>query len=165
MNEIDPLDNRKCIILVSYHHNNTEKIAQAMSEVLNAIIINPKDFLRNKYQNSKILGLGSGIYGETHHKTLLDFVDKLTSVENEKVFIFSTAALTNTSKMKNDHSVLRKKLELKGYNIVDEFQCKGFNTNSFLKFFGGMNKGRPNKQDLNNAKNFATNYQRIDSKK
>jgi hypothetical protein len=39
--------------------------------------------------------------------------------------------------------------------ILDEFNCAGFNTNSFLKYFGGMNKGRPNTEDLQNAREFA----------
>jgi flavodoxin len=58
-------------------------------------------------------------------------------------------------KVAEDHSKLRKKLEVKGYLIVDEFACKGFNTNSFMKYFGGMNKGRPNAEDLKNAEEFA----------
>ena len=41
--------------------------------------------------------------------------------------------------------------------IIDEFGCRGFNTNSFLKFFGGLNKGRPNAEDLMNAEEFARN--------
>jgi flavodoxin len=41
--------------------------------------------------------------------------------------------------------------------IVDEFACKGYNTNSFLKYIGGMNKGRPNKEDLEHAEAFARN--------
>jgi flavodoxin len=41
--------------------------------------------------------------------------------------------------------------------IVDEFNCHGFNTNSFLKHFGGMNKGRPNDEDLKHAEEFAQN--------
>ena len=45
-------------------------------------------------------------------------------------------------KMLEDHSLLREKLESKGYLIVDEFNCAGYNTNSFLRFFGGSNKGR-----------------------
>ncbi|MFW9895091.1 MAG: hypothetical protein ACFFD7_04735 [Candidatus Thorarchaeota archaeon] len=53
--------------------------------------------------------------------------------------------------------MLRKKLQLKGYIIIDKFTCKGFSTNSFLKYFGGMNKGRPNKEDLKNAEQFAKN--------
>lgn len=63
-------------------------------------------------------------------------------------------------KVTKDHSLLRKKLQSKGYVIVDEFACKGFNTNSFLRFFGGMNKGRPNTDDLKNAEEFAQNLKR-----
>ena len=43
--------------------------------------------------------------------------------------------------------------------IVDEFTCAGFNTNSFIKLVGGMNKGRPNAQDLKNAEEFAQNLE------
>jgi len=51
--------------------------------------------------------------------------------------------------------VLREKLQAKGYMIVDEFNCHGFNTNSFLKYFGGMNKGKPDAEDLEHAEEFA----------
>jgi len=65
--------------------------------------------------------------------------------------------LTGEDKVAKDHSALREKLQSKGYIVVDDFQCKGFNTNSFMKFFGGMNKGRPNAEDLKNAEEFAMN--------
>jgi hypothetical protein len=45
----------------------------------------------------------------------------------------------------------------KGYVIVDEFACKEFNTDSFLKYIGGMNRGRPNAEELKNAEEFALN--------
>jgi flavodoxin len=51
--------------------------------------------------------------------------------------------------------VLREKLKSKGYWIIDEFSCPGLNTNSFLKLFGGINKGRPNTKDLKHAEEFA----------
>ncbi len=43
--------------------------------------------------------------------------------------------------------------------IIDEtlincFNCVGFNTNSFLWYTGGMNKGRPNAEDLKLAEEF-----------
>ena len=60
-------------------------------------------------------------------------------------------------KVANDHSTLREKLQSKGYVIVDEFACRGFNTNSFLRYLGGMNKGRPNAEDLKHAEEFAQN--------
>jgi flavodoxin len=55
------------------------------------------------------------------------------------------------------HTSLREKLQSKGYMIVDEFTCAGFNTNSFLKIFGGINKSRPNAEDLEHAEEFAQN--------
>jgi hypothetical protein len=52
---------------------------------------------------------------------------------------------------------LREKLQSKGYVIIDEFSWAGFNTNSFLTFFGGLNMGRPDAEDLKYAKEFAEN--------
>lgn len=59
------------------------------------------------------------------------------------------------AKVQKDHSLLRDKLTSKGFIIVDEFSCKGLNTNSFLKFFGGMNKGRSDSEDLKHVEEFA----------
>jgi hypothetical protein len=54
-----------------------------------------------------------------------------------------------------NHALLREKLVSRGYSVVVEFSCGGFNTNSFLKLFGGLNKGRPNAEDLRHAGDFA----------
>ena len=60
-----------------------------------------------------------------------------------------------------NHLLLREKLQSKGYTIIDEFSCAGFNTNSFLKLFGGLNKGRPDAEDLRHAHDFAENVKRL----
>ena len=148
---------KSLLVLYSYHHNNTQKIANVFTQVLKAQIKTPKQINLQELQNYNLIGFGSGIYGAKHHKSLLNLADKLPQVTNKKVFIFSTSALTGKEKMVDDHSSLKEKLQSKGYTIIDEFQCKGFNTNSFLKFFGGMNKGRPNTEDLKNAEEFVLN--------
>ena len=150
---------KSLLILYSYHHNNTQKIANVFTQVLKAQIKTPKQINPQELQNYDLLGFGSGIYGAKHHKAILNLVDKLPQVTNKKAFIFSTSALTGKDKIADDHSSLKEKLQSKGYTIIDEFQCKGFNTNSFLKFFGGMNKGRPNTEDLKNAKEFILNLE------
>jgi len=38
--------------------------------------------------------------------------------------------------------------------------CPGLNTNSFLKIFGGINKGRPNAKDFKQAEEFAQHLKR-----
>jgi len=148
---------KSLLVLFSYHHNNTEKIANVFAKVLEAHIITPQQIKTEELQEFSLIGFGSGIYGEKHHKLLLDLVDELPQVNNKKAFIFSTSAITGKAKVAKDHSLLREKLQSKGYVIVDEFACKGFNTNSFMKYFGGMNKGRPNAEDLKHAEEFAQN--------
>jgi len=156
---------KSLLALVSYHHNNTEKIAKVFAKVLNAHIKTPQQINPEKLDEYSLIGFGSGIYGEKHHKTLLDLADTLPYVTNKEAFIFSTSALTGKSKAAKDHSMLRDKLQAKGYRIVDEFQCKGFNTNSFMKWFGGMNKSRPNAEDLKKAEDFAQNLKHNIQKK
>ena len=156
---------KSLLILFSYHHNNTEKIANVFAKVLDAQIKTPQQINSEELQEYSLIGFGSGIYDYKHHKVLLDLADKLPRVTNRNAFIFSTSAIMGEAKVAKDHSTLREKLQFKGYMIVDEFSCKGFNTNSFLKLFGGMNKGRPNAGDLKHAEEFAQNLKRNLQKK
>jgi flavodoxin len=148
---------KSLLILYSYHHKNTQKIARVFAKVLDAQIKTPQQVNLEELQEYSLIGFGSGIYSEKHHEYLLDLADRLPPVTNKKAFIFSTSAIMGDAKVAKDHSPLREKLQSKGYIIIDEFSCKGFNTNSFLKLFGGMNKGKPNAEDLKNAEEFASN--------
>ncbi len=148
---------KSLLVLVSYHHNNTERIANVFAKVLDAQIKTPQQIDPEELQEYSLVGFGSGIYGAKHHELLLDLADKLPQVTNRKAFLFSTSAMLGEKKVAEDHSTLREKLQSKGYMIIDEFACKGFNTNSFMKYFGGMNKGRPNAEDLKHAEEFAHN--------
>ena len=148
---------KSLLVLYSYHHMNTEKIANVFAKVLDAQIRTPQQINPEELQEYGLIGFGSGIYSEKHHKLLLDLADSLPQVADKKVFIFSTSAIMGVAKVAKDHSLLREKLQSKGYMIIDEFACKGFNTNSFMKYFGGMNKGRPNAEDLKHAEEFAQN--------
>jgi flavodoxin len=147
-----------CLLVVfSYHHKNTEKIAEVFAKVLDAQIKTPRQIEPKELLDYSLVGFGSGIYGEKHHRTLFELADKLPQVADKKAFLFSTSGMMYDDKVAQDHSTLREKLLSKGYSIVDEFACLGFNTNSFLKYLGGMNKGRPNAEDLRNAEEFALN--------
>jgi flavodoxin len=146
---------KSLLVVYSYHHMNTEKVAKVFARVLDAQIKTPQQVDLKDIQEYDLVGFGAGIDSGKHYKPVLDFADKLPHVDNKNTFIFSTAALTKDKKRDKDHSALREKLESKGYLIVDEFQCKGFNTNSFMRFLGGMNRGRPNEKDLKNAEECA----------
>jgi len=158
------LSMKSLLVMFSYHHNNTEKIAKILAKVLYAQIKTPQQIIPEDLQEYSLIGFGSGIYDQKHHKNLLDLVDELPQVTNRKAFIFSTSGVTRKFAMDraidDPHLILREKLESKGYVIVDEYNCAGHNTNSFLKLFGGLNKGRPNIEDLKYAEEFAQNLQK-----
>ena len=139
---------KSLILLYSYHHNNTEKIAEVFSRVLDAQIKKTGDVTPHEVSGYDLVGFGSGIYSDKHHPSMMEFVDQLPHEPGKKAFIFSTAGMSSKGKTATDHSSIREKLEAKGYLVIGEFQCPGLNTNSFLKYFGGMNKGRPNAKDL-----------------
>jgi flavodoxin len=138
---------------------NTEKIAKVFSRVLNAEIKSALEIKLEELQQYSLVGFGSGIDSGKHYKYLLDLVDRLPEVTNKNAFIFSTHGspkiATNKEFIFKNHLVLREKLKTKGYRIIDEFSCPGLNTNSFLKLFGGINKGRPNTEDIKHAEEFA----------
>lgn len=138
------------IIYESVHHRNTQKIAKAIAKVLNATLLKPNEVDINNLKEYDLIGFGSGIYAWRHHRSLLKLANKLPTL-NKKAFIFSTAGSLSPS----NHNSLRKKLTKKYFKIIKEFSCKGFDTVGPLKLFGGINKGRPNEQDLENARAFA----------
>jgi flavodoxin len=148
---------KSLVIVISIHHDNTVKIGQTIAKVLNAPLKNPKKINPDDLNEFDMVGFGSGVYGAQHHESLLKLAESLPQISDKKAFLFSTGGISSERKALEDHKKLRVILESKGYVIVDNFQCKGFNTNSFLKYFGGMNKGRPNAVDHNNAEVFAQN--------
>ena len=111
------------------------------------------------YSDYDLVGFGSGIYSATFDASILDLADRLPQVNNKNAFLFSTygapAFIANREFVKNNHSQIREKLKSKGYTVIGEFGCAGWNTNSFLKYFGGLNKGKPDAEDLMNAEAFA----------
>jgi flavodoxin len=151
------------IVLYSYHHKNTEKVAEAIARALDAEIKTPQEVRPEELREYGLIGFGSGIYSEKLHETVLDLADRLPQVTGGKAFVFSTngapATLFSESmsrdQMAKNHRLIKEKLQAKGYAIVGEFTCAGFNTNSFLKHIGGINKGRPDAEDLKRAEEFA----------
>ncbi len=153
MNTNRPL--RTLLIVHSYHHHNTLKIADAFSKILNASIKAPNEIDKNDLGNYDLIGFGSGIDSGKHYPPLIALAHELHKENQKYGFIFSTSAVQGKLKVAKDHETLRSILVDKGYIILDEFSCKGFNTNSFLKYFGGMNKDKPDINDIENAEVFA----------
>jgi flavodoxin len=147
------------IVYKSYHYMNTERVAKAMAEVIEAQISKVEDVVPEALGEFDLLGFGSGIYGAKHHYALIELVETMPAMEKD-VFVFSTAGILR----KANHRVIREKLAEKGCHIVGEFTCTGqFAGTLRLKkdwtvvgeFVGEMNRGHPDEIDLDNARAFA----------
>jgi flavodoxin len=143
------------IIYISVHHGNTEKVAKAMANTLDATLLQVKQANASMLEQYDLIGFGSGIYFGKHHESLLDFVDKLPVLRNKKAFIFSTSGLRKIRLVHNFDKPLKGKLQRKGFDIIGEFSCRGLDTYRATKLVGGINKGRPNAKDLKQAEDFA----------
>ncbi len=154
---------KSLVVVCSFHHGNTEKVARVMAGVLRAEVRKPEDINPEELREYALVGFGSGIDSDSHYEALLHFADGLPAMSRGNAFIFSTCGMPVSIAGEGgierysvkSHKALRKKLIGKGFAIVGEYSCPGFNTNSFLRLLGGVNKGRPNAEDLGRAGEFA----------
>lgn len=144
------------IIYISVHHGNTERVAKVMANILDADLLQVKQADVSMLEQYGLIGFGSGIYFSRHHESLLDFVDKLPKLRNKKAFIFSTSGLRKIPFVHNFDKPLKEKLQRKGFDIIGEFSCRGLDTYRATRLVGGVNKGRPNAEDLKQAEDFAS---------
>jgi len=130
-----------------------------MSNTLNADLLQVEQVDVNVLTEYDLIGFGSGIYFGKYHKSLLELVDKLPVLKNKKAFTFATSGLRKMRFVHDFDKPLKEKLKQKGFNIVGGFSCRGFDTSQAAKIIGGINRGRPDEKDLNQAENFARGLQ------
>jgi flavodoxin len=81
---------KSLVIVFSYHHGNTEKIAHAVAGMLGAPVKTPRQVTPDEIRAYDLVGFGSGIYSATFDPSVLDLADRLPDAEGKKAFLFST---------------------------------------------------------------------------
>jgi len=128
-------------VIVDSRGGNTRKVADAIAEELG---IPAKEVTPALTDNAKLLFLGSGTYRGKPGEKMMTFIES-GDFSGRKVALFGTSAsLAGGQKMIN---VMTDALTKKGATIAGAYHCKG----KMLV----INWGHPNKEDLENAKNFA----------
>lgn len=152
------------IIVKSKHNDNTMKIAEAMSEVAPATVIDLDYAKFYKLSEYDIVGFGSGIYYGKHAKELFEYIKPLCDKE-KYCFVFSTSGSKNYEK---NNRKLVKLLESKNKVVLGTFGCPGLDKFFIFRLFGGLNKTRPNIDDFDAAQSFITEiiqkYEQIENK-
>ena len=157
------------VILAASSAGSTAKVARAIAEELGALVVGPDQADVARFGDFTLIGFGSGIFDGEHHAALLALADELPPAPHAKAFLFSTTGIPArlappevlADYYRGNHAALREKLRAKGYEIVGEFGCPGFNDNRFLKLLGGLNRGRPNAADLQGARSLARGLEQL----
>ncbi len=140
---------KTAIVYYSKHHGNTKKlldaIASANEVTLVDITTNPNADL-TEYDR---VGFASGIYYSKFHKTLLKYAENNLKDGCETFFVYTYGA-----EKKGYTSAITEAVKKHNAKILGEFGCFGFNTFGPFKLIGGIAKGHPDHNDIENVKAF-----------
>jgi hypothetical protein len=143
---------KSAILYLSVHHHNTAKISSAMAKAIDAELLSIAEAKERAADTWDLLGIGSGIFFASHHKSLLRFCSHWQQPP-KAVFLFSTAGLPSLSWFW--HRSLRAILKRQQIPILAEACFPGWDTVGPLQWIGGIQQGRPNASDLDRAARFA----------
>lgn len=143
------------VICASVHHGNTARVARCMADVLHADVRAPDAVAAGSLDEYGLVGFGSGVSYGRLHESLFRRLGQLPDVSEPTrlAFVFSTSGLPFLAKLW--HAPLKRLLARKGFDVVGEFACRGFDTWGPLWLAGGLNRRHPDEHDLQRAQAFA----------
>ncbi len=135
--------------LVVYYSKtwNTKKVADAIAKVLDVDARGVRGL--KGFSPDGLLVVGSGTYSNKSGKGMTEFLQKLPSMKGKKAAVFETASRGGGAGREME-GILKEK----GATVVGSFSCRG----SLLKF---INRGRPNEEDMENARKFAAGLRKL----
>ncbi|WGI30413.1 flavodoxin family protein [Mycolicibacterium aubagnense] len=145
---------KSLIICVSKSHGNTRRVADRMAEVLDAEVVEPESVDPETLGEYDLVGFGSGIYYLNVDARLPELISRLPHVPGIRAFTFFTSGARQIPLLDYNKPV-RNQLASKGFQVLDSFSCRGFDTVGPFGLIGGINRGRPDDRDLERAAAFA----------
>ena len=135
------------VVYASVHHKNTEKVVKAIAEKHPEIeLIDATKTILKDLASYDLIGLASGIFYGKFHKALLRFInDNLPA--HKKTFVIYTCGADRAS-------YIEELIKSKDSVLSAHYSCLAYDTFGPFKLVGGINKGRPNEDDLQNAVEF-----------
>ncbi|MFI1227567.1 MULTISPECIES: flavodoxin family protein [unclassified Streptomyces] len=146
------------IVCVSVSHGNTRRIADTMAQALGAKVVTPEEADPRELATADLVGFGSGVFYGRLHPRLTDFVKALPAGQRPgqrdvRAFVFATSGLPETPVIPFTRPLVRL-LGEKGFDVGDSFTCRALDTWAPFKLLGGINKRRPNTDDMSAARSF-----------
>ncbi|MEU2504099.1 flavodoxin family protein [Streptomyces sp. NPDC007863] len=141
------------IVCASVSHGNTRRVADAMARVLGAKVVSPEEADGEELAGADLVGFGSGVFYGRPHRSMTDFVKGLPDGRG-RTFVFATSGLPELPPAPFTRPLTRL-LEARGYRVQASFTCRAHDTWAPFKLVGGINKRRPDAEDLAAARAFA----------
>ena len=138
------------IVYYSEHHGNTKKVLDAIKESDSSIeLIDVTDKHEVDLNGYDRIGAASGIYFGKFAEKVQTFL-KINLPTGKDVFFIATAG----NPIEHNFNSVSEVIRSKHCNEIGRFQCKGFDTFGPLKLVGGLQKGHPDDNELNEAVEF-----------
>lgn len=138
---------KTAIVYHSSHHGNTKKLAEAIAQGRDVILIDASVVKSADLTGYELIGFASGIYFGKFHENVLQFA-RNNLPQGKKVFFLATYGGGNGTK------AIEEAVKAKEARVVGSFGCKGYDTFGPFKLVGGICKGHPDETDLKNACDF-----------
>lgn len=141
---------KTAIVYASVHHKNTEKLVQAIAaKNLDVELIDATKTVLKDLSSYDLIGFASGIFYSKFHKALINFItENLPAHKN--TFVIYTCGADRPSYLKDMEELIKSKECF----LVGHYSCLAFDTFGPFKLVGGLNKGRPNDNDIQKALEF-----------
>ncbi|MFD7912865.1 flavodoxin family protein [Streptomyces sp. NPDC059752] len=164
------------LVCTSVSHGNTRRVARAMAEVLDARVVAPVEVEVSDLPGYDLVGFGSGVFSQRLHRDLLGFARSVprprprprsrsrsrsrprlgsrSTASTRRAFVFATSGLPELAFAPFTRPLVRL-LEGRGFEVVDTFTCRALDTWMPFRLIGGIDKQRPDEDDLAAARAFA----------
>lgn len=137
------------VFYISVHHKNTEKLLQGVKKNLDIDIFDIQQNTNVDMSKYDIIGIATGIYAFKPHKLIYKFLQENKNLPKKAISI-----CTSGSGSQKFLDKLSNVLKENGLDVLDSFTCKGYDTFGPFKLVGGIAKGHPTAQDIENATKF-----------
>ena len=136
---------KTAIVYYSEHHGNTKKLIDAVATTDTTLIDVTKTSTADLAPYDLII-FASGIYYSQFEKRVMEFVKNNLPAGKRTALLYTYGAKRDSYTNK-----ITKAIQEKGSTVIGFYGCLGFDTFGPFKLIGGIAKGHPNTNEIEDA--------------
>lgn len=140
---------KTAIVYYSKHQGNTKKLIDAIAADNDITLIDVTQTTAFDLTPYDTVGFASGIYYSKFQRLVSEFAQK-NLPDGKNVFFLYTCGTKKEGYTKS----IREAIAEKNANILGEYGCLGFDTFGPFKLVGGIAKGHPDQDEIEEAVKF-----------